>query len=452
MHPERFGNCRVQSILAQGHLTDVYSAIQEPIERPVAVKVLKPTISPSSPFAAGLVREAEVLATLRSDNVPRLLEFRRTEDSMWLVLELVDGFTLQELISNTPQVDPAAAVAIALEITRALAHVHDREIVHCHVTPSNVMLAKDGRVSLIGFGEIQTDALSSAPEPVEGETSLGMPMYMSPEQILGEPIDSKSDFFSLGVVLYEMLCGKRPFEATDDRMAAHAIRHDEAPALDSKTGGLPRALVQIVARCLQKLPGDRFVSARELYAALEDIFSAITTLPRKHVIALALARARLIERPPPVDMDRPDLLGMSAVRPSILPAVRMLGAMLAAVVVGGALIHLAFRKEIETREAVGRGPLELLPNEAGSLRVLARPWATVIVDGQEVETTPFARPIPLAPGEHHVTLRHPAAPDERRVVKVSPKERVLLDVSMRIKASPKPDAGAEIPAPSSSTP
>jgi serine/threonine-protein kinase len=438
--------------LAQGHLTDVYSAVQEPIGRPVAVKVLKTTISPASPFAAALVREAEVLASFRSDNIPRLLDFERTENSMWLVLELVDGFTLREMIDNSPQVDPAAAVAIAMEITRALAQVHDNGIVHSHVTPANVMLSKDGRVSLVGFGDVQSDALSSAPEPVEGETRLGTPMYMSPEQILGDPIDSKSDLFSLGVVLYEMLSGKRPFEASDDRMAAHAIRHDEAPSLDSRASGLPRALVQVVARCLQKLPSDRFGSARELYAALDEVLSATTSLPRKHVIALGLARARLIDRPPPVDMDRPDLLGMSAVRPSILPAFKMLGAMLALVIVGGILIHVAFSKEIETRAAVGRGPLELMPTEAGSLKVMARPWATVIVDGQEVDTTPFARPIPLAPGEHHVTLRHPAAPDERRVVQVGPGERVSLDVTMRIKSASKPDAAVEIPAPVDSTP
>lgn len=449
---ERFGSFRVVSLIASGPLTEVYRCAQDSIDRDIAVKSLKPSLAPSSPFAVALSREARLLSTLRHENIPRVFEFVESADEMWLAMELVDGATLEQLLARSPRLDPAAAIAIALEVARALAHAHDRNIVHCDVRPSNILLSKDGHVVLVDFSSAQAENLPSAPEPIESRSTIDAPTYMSPEQVLGETIDPRSDVFLLGMVLFEMLAAQRPFEAHGEHTLAHSIRHDEPKPVDAINPAVPRSLVKIVASCLQKLPSDRYSSAHELVSRLESSYTKLTALPRSHVIALSLARAQLIDRPPPVDKDHPDYLTPTPSRPSILPAVRVQLIMLLLVVAGGAAIHLGLDSSVESQSATGREPLELVPSDPGALRVLADPWAYVIIDGQQVETTPFARPIPLAAGVHHVTLRHPSAPDERRVVKIGPGEHVLLDVTMRVKAAPKPEASAPPPAPSSSTP
>ena len=126
--------------------------------------------------------------------------------------------------------------------------------------------------------------------------------------------------------------------------------------------------------------------------------------------------------------------------------------MLGLLVAGGAAIQFMFWSDSEVAVRSGDGALALVPSHAGFLRVLAQPWAHVIVDGQQVETTPFARQIPLSPGPHHVTLRHPHAPDERRTVQIETGERVVLDVTMQVRKPPKPEASVSLPALSSSTP
>lgn len=449
MSPKQLGACRIVEPIASGQVTEVFRAVQQPLGRDVAVKVLKPTIASASPFAASLEREARVLAGLRHENISRALDFGHDDQDMWLVLELVDGFTLRHVMDEAGQLDVPTAVAVALEIARALAHAHDHGVTHCEVRPANVLIGKDGRVVLIDFGSAHVEHMASSPEPVDADATLTAPSYMSPEQILGESVDPRSDVFAMGVVLYELLSGRRPFEGSDDRTLAHSIRHDEPKSLGR---AVPRPLGQIVARCLQKLPHDRFASARELCTSLEGVYGSLSTTPRRRLIASSLARARLIERPPQVDEDRPDRLGGASSRPSVVPALRMLLAMFGLLVVGGVVIHVVFREEIASRSASGQGPLLLVPDEAGSLRVLARPWAHVSVDGERVATTPFARPIPLSPGVHHVTLQHPNAPDERRTVTLAPGERVVLDVTMQVKRPPKPDASAPAPPPTSSTP
>ncbi len=452
MPQERFGSFRAIASIASGPLTEVVRCVQEPLGRFAAVKTLKPSISPSSPFAVAISREAHLLASLHHESIPRVLEFVQTDDTMWFAMELVDGPTLESLLAQAGKLEPTAAYAIALELARALAHAHDRGVVHCDVRPSNILIAKDGRVVLTDFGAALAEHVPAAPEPIEAESALEVPAYMSPEQILGEQLDPRSDLFLLGVVLYEMLAGHRPFEAHEGSSVAHSIRHDEAPALHTHAPNVSRTVVKLIAACLQKMPGDRPSSAHELVDALENAYAKLTALPRSHVVALALARSQFIDRPPPIGKDHPDFAGTPLQRPSIGSALRIQLLMLALIVGGAAAIHLSFGGTFEGDVAAGRGPLELTPNQAGSLRVIAQPWAEVIVDGQPVETTPFARPIPLSAGVHHVTLRHPAAPDERRVVKIAPGEHVMLDVTMRVKTAPKPETSAPVAAPTSSTP
>ena len=176
---------------------------------------------------------------------------------MWLVLEYVDGWTLDELLRQAKRLPPAAAAAIALELARALDHAHGKNIVHRDVQPRNVLVSRQGQVKLTGFSVAVEERLPTAPELLDGGTGFAGPAYMSPEQLLGEPPDPRSDLFSLGVSLYEMLSGEPPFRAPDERGVTQLIRHEPAPPL-GRSIAVPGSLERIVQRCLEKCPAIAF--------------------------------------------------------------------------------------------------------------------------------------------------------------------------------------------------
>jgi serine/threonine-protein kinase len=444
---EVFGNCRVVEQVASGPLTDVYHAVQEPLGRHVAIKALRSTIAPSSPFASHLAREAELLAKLHHDNILELYDFVKTDSAMWLVLEYVDGVSLAEVLAKSERLTVHGALAVGVEIAKALTHAHDRGIIHRDIKPANVLLSRRGEIKLVDFGIAHDDRVPSSPEPLEAGSTFGTPAYMSPEQILGEPLDARTDIFSLGIVLYQLVAGVRPFDGPDTKTTAHRIRHSEPHSLASATREIPSAFERIVMRCIEKLPGDRFGSARELASSLEALLRSETTSPTDEIIGTELARAKVVSEPPAHRRSLQQSLVIDPSRAPLWPAVRGFLGLLLLAVAGGVAIQMEAGKA-EADASGKKGPLELVPARAGYLRVVARPWAEVVVDGQHIDVTPFARPIPLSGGTHYVTLKHPKASDERRVVKVSPGETVMLDVTMNVKGMSPADAGADRRGPS----
>jgi len=439
---EVFGNCRVVEQVSSGPLTDVYHAIQEPLGRHVAVKALRATIAPSSPFALHLAREAELLAKLHHDNILELHDFVRTDSAMWLVLEFVDGVSLAQLLAKIERLTTHGAIAIGLEIARALAHAHERGIIHRDIKPANVLVSRRGEIKLVDFGIAHDDRVPSSPEPLEAGSTFGTPAYMSPEQILGEPLDARTDVFSLGIVLYQMVAAVRPFEGPDTKATAHRIRHSEPRSLESIDPAVPRAFDRLVMRCIEKLPGDRFATVRELASSLEALLRSENTSPISEIVSNELVRAKILSEVP---VPRRASLQSVIVDPSrapLWPVARGFLGLLLLAVAGGVAIQVEAGKT-EAEASGKKGPLELVPSRMGFLRVVARPWADVIVDGQHIDVTPFARPIPLGGGTHYVTLKHPKAIDERRVVKVTPGETVMLDVTMGVKGMGPADAGAD---------
>jgi len=438
---EVFGNCRVIEPVASGPLTDVYHAVQEPLGRHVAIKALRSTIAPSSPFAAHLAREAELLAKLHHDNILELYDFVRTDSAMWLVLEYVDGVSLADVLTKSERLSMHAALAIGVEIAKALVHAHDRGIIHRDIKPANVLVSRRGEIKLVDFGIAHDDRVPSSPEPLEAGSTFGTPAYMSPEQILGEPVDARTDIFSLGVVLYQLVAGVRPFDGPDTKTTAHRIRHSEPPSLVSTTPSIARPFERIVMRCIEKLPSDRFASARELLSLLEALLRSETTSPTDDIVSAELVRAKIIGEAPATRRGSQQSLVIDPGRAPLWPAVRTYFGILLLAVGGGVVIQMQAGKA-EADTSGKKGPLELVPARAGFLRVVARPWAEVVVDGQRIEVTPFARPIPLTGGTHYVTLKHPKAFEERRVIKVTPGETVMLDVTMGVKGMTIADAGA----------
>jgi serine/threonine-protein kinase len=452
----RFGAYRVVEPLGSGAIATIYKAVQEPLGRVVALKALKTQISPTSSFAEQLDREAKILRDLAHPNVVLLLDVARTASGLpFLVLENIEGPSLHQVLAKKRALAVEAALAIAIGICAGLEHVHERGVVHRDVKPSNVLITKNGVVKMIDFGIAQRARTASASDAfgTEGITpsgrmapeavkdAFGTPAYMSPEQILGDFVDGRSDLFSVGVVLYQMLSGSRPFEAAAkeepsrasrapavaERSAAQRIRRDAPAPLRERAPDVPRSVERLVMRLLEKAPAERYANAEAVLERLHRELRALTRDDPTSVLRAALVQAGFatVER-------RTEGAGTVAPRKGLPVSRALLGQALVLLVFVIGVLAIEGGSAARGAIEAGNKPLELLPERSGALRVLASPWAHVRVDGQQVETTPFARPIPLSPGRHWVSLTHPDAPPVERDVSVITGETLVLDVTMAV--------------------
>jgi eukaryotic-like serine/threonine-protein kinase len=425
---------RVLEEIGSGTMSSVYAAVDETLGRRVAIKVLRSTIELTSPLAAHLEREARVLSDLAHPNIGLLYAFSKSDTRMYIVLELVDGFSLASLLKKKPTMLPAGVAAIGAAVARGLQHAHEQGVVHRDIKPANILVSRRGEVKLFDFGIAQR--ARGAPEPVlsssatfEDVTAFGTPAYMSPEQILGDRVDARSDVFSLGIVLYQLVSGARPFDrrdGADERPAANRIRRDPPIPLHRRAPDVPVALERIVMRAIEKLPGDRYQTASEVAEELERLAGTGCGMRGDRRILRALEQTGLV-------LPAPE--GSGGARPirrkrdPAANAIAGLAALGVAVVAAGLLLQGTAPHD---KDSAGLLPLELAPEKPGFMRVLATPWAEVWVDGQRVETTPFARPIPLRPGTHYLALVHPNAPVEKRKVDIVSSETRTFDVVMSV--------------------
>jgi serine/threonine-protein kinase len=407
----------------------------------VAVKALKPTIATTSPFASHLEHEAKVLGELSHPNVVSLLDFVKTEGELYLVLEYLDGRSLSELYARRKRQRPEAAAALGSEVARGLVHVHARGFVHRDIKPANILLSKAGEVKIVDFGIAQRERTLREDESLAagGAAAFGTPAYMSPEQILGELVDARSDLFSLGVVLYQMVAGVRPFDdedGGDGRTASQRIRRDPAKPLRSRSPDVPPALERIIMRLLEKLPGDRFGSAAALADELDAFLRTTARASPRAILVRALKDAGLTAIATPFGgvTDSHLLPAPASLRRPILGFVALF-----VLLVAGAVAIRWSAREASATASEGDSALGL----GASLHVVATPWADVWVDGHHVDTTPFARAVPLRPGKHYVKLTHPEAEPEIRTISLLPGDVAHLEVEMRVRVAL--EAGAEAP-------
>jgi serine/threonine protein kinase len=441
----RFGNYRTLSELGSGAIATVYLATQEPLGRKVAIKALKGTIPPSSTFATQLEREARVLSALSHPNIVILLDYVKSDAQMYLVLEYISGFSLSELLAKKPKLRPEIVATIGAEVAEGLAHAHERGVVHRDVKPANVILSRQGEVKIVDFSVAHRERLPSADEPIpafdnetpargsSSQAAFGTPAYMAPEQLLGEAVDPRSDLFSLGVVLYQLLCGVRPFDRPGEKRApAHAARTSPAVQLRERAPDTPRALERVVMRCIEKHPADRPTSADVVAEDLTAFVRGRTDVPIRQLVRGALAAGRLVSGEPP------SLARTSDPKEPLQKQPWSFALFGAALVLGLGVVRATDREPVQSFAAT-EGPL--IASRSGYLRVLATPWAAVSVDGQHVDVTPMARAIPLAPGAHFVTFTHPSAPPITQHVTIETGATVTLDVTMDVTGVTR-DAGA----------
>ncbi len=263
------GHYRIEGRLGSGGMGVVYRARDTRLEREVALKFLPPHLGLDPGAKDRFLAEARAAAALEHPAICTVHEIEESEDGrLFIAMACYEGETLEQRIARGP-LPMADAVAIATRIASGLAAAHARGVVHRDVKPGNVMLTADGGVKLLDFGLAKVaDVTLTRPG-----TTPGTVAYMSPEQVRGEPVDARTDLWSLGVVLYEMLTGVRPFRGESDRVLLGRIPHEEPEPLCDLRPEAPGPLARIVERLLRKYPDARHRDVEELLADLEQVRS-----------------------------------------------------------------------------------------------------------------------------------------------------------------------------------
>jgi serine/threonine-protein kinase len=263
------GRYRLEAKLGSGGMSTVYLARDETLDRPVAVKVLHREMSEQEDQLARFRQEARAVAKLSHPNVVSVIDAGEDGGHPYIVFEYVEGETLKQRIARIGALDPQEAIAYAIEVARGLTVAHTRQMVHRDIKPQNILIDDEGRAKLTDFGisrQLEQDGVTAT-----GRV-LGTTDYVAPEQAMGRAVDPRSDIYSLGVVLYEMLVGQVPFKA--DSQVGVAMKHvnEELPDVQQRRPEISAAVALVVERATAKDPGRRYQTIGEM---IDDLSTAL---------------------------------------------------------------------------------------------------------------------------------------------------------------------------------
>jgi serine/threonine protein kinase len=267
--PAEIGRYRIERLIGSGAMGMIYAAHDPVIDRKVAIKLIRADLlsgDDKADYVARFQREARSAGRCTHPNIVAVYDFAVHEGNPFLAMEYIEAANLSQTLASSGRFTAPAAVAVAAQVLDALACAHGLGIVHRDVKPANVLLLANGQVKMTDFGIAR---MESADRTLV-EAVIGTPSYMSPEQFRGEAVDARSDLFSAGVVLYEMLVGERPFPGRNITEIAYRLLSDEPMDIRAKVATLPASLASIVERALAKRPEDRFASAAEMAMALRQ--------------------------------------------------------------------------------------------------------------------------------------------------------------------------------------
>jgi tetratricopeptide (TPR) repeat protein len=280
---ETLGRYEIVGVIGAGGMGEVYRARDPSIGRNVAIKILPEDFKNDKRRLRRFEKEARTAGGLEHPNILAVHDIGLYEDRPYLVSELLDGADLDQKMA-AGALTVRRSLQIAVEVAEGLAAAHSRGITHRDIKPGNIFITNDGRAKILDFGiaKVSEDPVSEAAVTLaetktlgtQDGTVVGTPGYMSPEQVEGLPVDHRSDIFSFGVVLYEMLAGRRPFAGKTPPQVALAILRDDPPPLGWTDGRIPPAVEEIIFRCLEKNPEERFHSAHDLALALRAAAAA----------------------------------------------------------------------------------------------------------------------------------------------------------------------------------
>jgi tRNA A-37 threonylcarbamoyl transferase component Bud32 len=432
---DRIGNCRIVGEIGSGGMAVIYKAVQEPLERVVAIKALKPSIALDSHFAIRFEREARFMASLQHENILHVHDFVKDGGTMYIIMEFVQGIDLYDLLQLTPALPVDVAAIIALQVARALDYAHFRGIIHRDIKPANIIISNRGEVKLMDFGIARDHSLSDL---TETGTGVGTPSYMSPEQILGDKLDFRSDIFSLGIVLYQCITGRKPFIEDESRTVMQKIRLDRYVSPRKLVHSVPSSIERILARSMEKVPANRYPTTQVLIDDLMEFLAGRVGINHNARLVMYLRDVGVIG-----EAEADEILTMSASRAQRgggrnrslqRSALGMFGGLCAAMLfTGGAIQASAGRFSRDSADFTRDAEPGVSPRRAGYVKVVADPWAEVFIDGESVLTTPSDSAIALSPGKHYVKYRNPYYSEHAEEVIVRPGEVKRLEVVLEPK-------------------
>ena len=271
---DRLGRYQIREIIGEGAMACVYKAYDPEINRALAIKLLKAQLRLDGEYRNRFLREAKGAGVLSHPNIVTVFDVGEDQGHPYIAMELVEGQTLAEELKARKAMSTKDIVEIGIQLARALDYAHKKGIVHRDVKPGNIMRLTDtNTIKVADFGICRIDGSDTADATQQTQIGnvLGTPHYMSPEQVVGEKVDSRSDLFSAGVVLYQLLTGHLPFEGDTLISVAYKITKTDPPSLDKVRGDLPLSLRRIIERALKKQPEKRFQSGEEFAQALVGV-------------------------------------------------------------------------------------------------------------------------------------------------------------------------------------
>jgi serine/threonine-protein kinase len=272
---QQVGRYRIHERLGRGGMATVFKAHDPSIGRDVAIKFLHASLCEEPEYRARFLSEARAAGGLSHPNIVTVHDVGEIDGRPYMAMELLDGQTLSEVIAGGPPQPIRDVVVMGVQLARALDYAHSRGIVHRDIKPGNIMQVRGTKtVKVTDFGIAHIESAGSEQRTRAGDI-LGTPQYMSPEQAKGERLDGRSDLFSTGIVLYQMLTGQRPFKGDSLVSLAMQITNADPKPIEQLRPEVPAAVRRIVARCLAKLPDRRYRSGKELAEALTKVLAEI---------------------------------------------------------------------------------------------------------------------------------------------------------------------------------
>ncbi len=267
---KKIGKYTILGILGKGGMGIVYKALDPDIEREVAIKTVRfDTLidgTEKDEMMTRFIREAKAAGRLSHPNITTIYDVCREKDVTYIVMQFVEGQSLQGLIDSGRKFPPSEIIQLMKPLCDCLDYAHENGIVHRDIKPGNILIDKSGKPFLADFGvaRIETSTLT------QSGTTVGTLSYMSPEQVKGQTVDSRSDIFALGVILYELLAGKKPFAGDNLSTIVYKIVHEEPERITAVNKDLPRGYEMVIQKALAKNPEDRYQDCREIISDLEN--------------------------------------------------------------------------------------------------------------------------------------------------------------------------------------
>ena len=390
-----YGRYQVEKELGRGSMGMVYQAYDPQIDRRVALKVLRPDLLTSEGFAQRFLKEARAIGRLSHPNIVVVHDVGSDQGTIYIAMEFLTGEPFHEVMRNKEFSDKEI-ILLGSQVARVLDYAHQHGIVHRDIKPSNIILSPDGQIKITDFGIAHIEDPSAAQQTRAGEV-LGTPAYMSPEQVLGNPVDGRSDVYSLGVILYELSTGVRPFRGENLAAIFMAVTQQTPLEPAEVKPTVSPELSGIIMKCLNKAPEERFQSGRELAAALEGVGQPEVTAP-------------VVAQPTRTPVKAFAFTGLLLI-----------------LLIGGIAYHFLSREAASPRPGGSTTRPEASPPAAvkrGLLKVDSNPLgAQVFVDGGFRGPTPLQ--LELSQGKHEVRLTLPNYLDWEAQVEIKEGETPL---------------------------